>query len=113
MAVPYIIPILYYGFMGNMRGKGQIFYLADNSIFLFIVILYLNPNRRNCYKILLRKCLKCDCVITGTPKCARKRWRGQRHMVAWPAGSGAGVRDVRGSKPGEAITLLLTLFRVR
>ena len=31
-------------------------------------ILYVNPNRLDYYKILLRKCIKCDCVITGTPK---------------------------------------------
>ena len=71
----------------------------------------LNPNRLDWYKILMRKCIKCDCVITGTPK--PKRWPGSDTRWLGLLGHGAGVREVRGSKSGVATTLLLTLFRVR
>ena len=56
-------------------------------------LLHVNPNRRDYYKILLSKCIRCDCVITGTPKCAREHW---------PAGSWGWC--------ARATTLLLTLF---
>ena len=36
-------------------------------------VFNVNPNRPDRYKILLRKCIKCDCVITGTPICPPKR----------------------------------------
>ena len=75
--------------------------------------MVVNPNRLNYYKILLRKCIKCDCVITGTLKWARKRWPASDTRWLGLPGHGAGVREARGSKPGVATTLLLTLFRVR
>ena len=56
----------------------------------------LNPNSLDRLRILLRKCIKCDCVITGTPKRepgGDTRWLGL--LV-----HGAGVREVRRSKPG-------------
>ena len=73
----------------------------------------INPNRLDYYKILLRKCIGCDCVITGTPKWARKRWPASDTRWLDLLVHGAGVREVRGSKPEVATTLLLTLFRVR
>ena len=74
---------------------------------------YINLNRRDCYKTLLRKRIRCDYVITGTPKCARKHWPGSDTRCLRLPGHGDGVREVRGTKPGEATTLLLTLFCVR
>ena len=65
-----------------------------------MVFLLINPNRRDCYEILLRKCIRCDCVITGTPKCARKRWPGSDTWWLGLPGHVAGVREVSGSKPG-------------
>ena len=65
------------------------------------------------YKVLLRKCIKCDCVIAGTPKWSRNRWPASDTRWLGLADHGAAVREVRGSKPGVATTLLLTLFRVR
>ena len=73
----------------------------------------LNPNRLDRLRILLRKCIKCDCVITGTLKWPRKRWPGSDTRWLGLLVHGAGVREVRRSKPGVATTLLLTLFRVR
>ena len=73
--------------------------------------LHINPNRRECHKILLRKCIKCDYVIKGTPMCAPKRWPGSDTRWLGLRGQGAGVREVRGLKPGVANTLFLTLLR--
>ena len=73
----------------------------------------INPNRREYHKILLRKCIKCNYVIKGTPICARKRLPGSDTRWLGLPGQGAGVREVRGSKPEGATTLLRTLFRVR
>ena len=78
---------------------------------IHIPLLFINPNRLDYYKILLRKYIKCDCVITGT--WARTRWPGSDTRWLGLPDYGAVVREVRGSKPGVATTLSLTLFRVR
>ena len=71
----------------------------------------LNSNRRDCYKILLRKCIKCDCVTYMRTKtlagaagsgcwCARGPQigtRGSHHIISHPISrqigfSGFGVR---------------------
>ena len=59
------------------------------------VKVHLNLISRECHKILLRKCIKWYYVIMGTPM-RTKTLAGQRHTVAC---QGAGVREVRGSKP--------------
>ena len=73
----------------------------------------LNPNSLDRLRILLRKCIKCDCVITGTLKWPPKRGPGSDTRWLGLLVHGAGVREVGGSKPGVATTLLLALFRVR
>ena len=55
----------------------------------------------------------CDCVITGTLKWPPKRGPGSDTLWLGLLVHGAGVREVGGSKPGVATTLLLALFRVR
>ena len=54
----------------------------------------------------------CDCVITGTLIWARTRWPANDTRWLDLLVHGAAVREVRGSKPGVATTLLLTTFRV-
>ena len=73
----------------------------------------LNPNHHECHKILLRKYIKCYYIIKGTPTCAPTRWPGSDTRWLGLPGQGAGVQEVRGSKPGGTATLLRTLFRVR
>ena len=103
---------------GNLNVKYVSSPLFFNSFFILQKICRriwdaLNPNRRDYYKIRLRKCIRCDCVITGTPKCARKCWPGSDTRWLGLPGHGAGMQEVGKSKPGGATTLLLTLFRVR
>ena len=64
---------------------------------------FVNPNCRDCYKILLRKCIRYNCVITGTPKCARKCWPGSDTQWLGLPGHGAGVVCERSvdRNPGE------------
>ena len=66
---------------------------------LFSTCSDLNPNRLDGLRILLRKCIKCDCVITGTLKWPPKRWPGSDTRWLGLLVHGAGVREVRGSKP--------------
>ena len=60
------------------------------------------------YMDLWTECIKCDCVITGTPKWATKRWPGSDTRWHGLLGHRAAVREVWGSHH-----ILLTLFRVR
>ena len=90
------------------RGSG----LGD-SYFGQYSLLCINLNSLT-YQFLLRNCIKCDYVIKGTPKWARKCCPGSHTGGGLVVpGQGVGVREVRGSNPAGTTHYCSAYFHLK
>ena len=61
---------------------------AQLQMWIYFLNNVINPNRRDCYKILLRKCIKCDYVIKGHLNVQENAGRAATHdgLACWVMG---------------------------